>query len=66
MASESHGQTLSFAFNVIELPKLGGIDNRKGLVTGLFDSVLQDDIEEWKSPQVIWLPFNDVVSYHFL
>ena len=66
VASESHSQTLSFAFNVIELPKLGGIDNRKGLVTGLFDSILQDDIEEWKSPQVRWRPFTDVVSYQFL
>ena len=66
MASESHGQTLSFAFNVIELPKLGGIDNRKGLVTGLFDCILRDDVEEWKSTQVRWRPFTDVVSYQFL
>ena len=40
VASLSGAESLKFAFNVIELPGLGSLSERKGLITGKFDSLL--------------------------
>jgi len=50
VASESGSTELSFAFNVIQLPDIGHLTNRQGLVTGMFDTQL--DKEKSKYPQV--------------
>lgn len=39
VAGASAEPTLRFAFNVIDLPNLGSITQRKGLVTGKFDDM---------------------------
>ncbi|XP_067934633.1 methionine synthase reductase-like [Watersipora subatra] len=45
VASASHASTLKFAFNVMELPSLGSLTHRKGLVTGKLDKIFETSQE---------------------